>query len=56
LDYAEDVRECLERKVKAVKLRRLMREIDEFRNGLGKKTEITKSSEDIIRGDRDHGH
>jgi len=56
MDYAEDVRECLERKVKAEKLKRLMKEIDTFRNELAKKTGITGSSADIIREDRDHGH
>jgi len=56
MDYADDVRECLERKVKAEKLKRIMIEVDTFRNELGKKTGITKSSADIIREDRDHGH
>ena len=56
LDYADDLRECLERKVKAEKLKRVMKEINTFRNELGKKTGITASSADIIREDRDHGH
>jgi len=56
MDYADDVRECLEMKVKAEKLKRKMKEIDEFRNELGKKTGITTPSSDIIREDRDHGH
>jgi hypothetical protein len=56
MDYADDVRTCLERKVKAEKLKRIMKEIDAFRNELGKKTGITVSSADIIREDRDHGH
>jgi len=56
MDYADDVRECLERKVKAEKLKRIMKEIDTFRNELGKKTGTTKSSADIIREDRDYGH
>jgi hypothetical protein len=56
MDYAEDIRECLEKKVKAEKLKRLMKEIDTFRNELAKKTGITTSSADIIREDRDHGH
>jgi len=56
MDYAEDVRECLERKVKAEKLKRLMKEIDTFRIEIAKKTGITTSSADIIREDRDHGH
>ncbi len=56
MDYADDVRECLERKVKAEKLKRTMKEIDIFRNELGKKTGITASSADIIREDREHVH
>ncbi len=56
MNYANDVRECLERKVKAEKLKRMMRDIDSFRNQLGKKTGVTASSADIIREDRDHGH
>ena len=56
VDFADLVRECLERKVKAEKLKRLMGEVDAFRNDLGKKTGITPSSADIIREDRNHGH
>jgi hypothetical protein len=56
IDYAEDVRECLERKVKAEKLKRVMNETDKFRNKIGKKTGVTASSADIIREDRNHGH
>ena len=56
MDYADDIRECLERKVKAEKLKRTIKEIDAFRNELGQKTGITESSADIIREDRDHGH
>ena len=56
MDYADDVRECLERKVKAEKLKRLMKEIDIFRSELAKKTGTTASSADIIREDREHGH
>lgn len=55
LDYAEDVRKCLERKVKAEKLKRVMKEIDSFRIELSKRG-ITESSADTIREDRDHGH
>ena len=56
VNYSEDIREYLERRVKAEKLKRLMKEIDTFRNELAKKTGITTSSADIIREDRDHGH
>ena len=56
VNYAEDVREYLEKKVKAKKLKQVIKETDAFRNELSKKTGITKSSTDIIREDRDHGH
>jgi hypothetical protein len=56
MNYADDVRECLERKVKAEKLKRVMKDIDAFRSELGKRTGITTSSADTIREDRDHGH
>jgi hypothetical protein len=56
VNYAEDVREYLERRVKVEKLKQVTKEINAFRNQLGKKTGITKSSADIIREDRDHGH
>ena len=56
MDYADAVRKCLERKVKAEKLKNLMKEIDTFRSELAKKTGTTASSADIIREDRDHGH
>jgi hypothetical protein len=56
MDYADDVRECLERKVKTEKLKLVMKEIDTFRIELSKKTGTTASSADIIREDRDHGH
>ena len=56
MDYAEDVRECLEKKVKTEKLKRIMKEIDEFRNNLSKKTGVTESSADSIREDREHDH
>jgi hypothetical protein len=56
MNYADDVRECLERKVKAEKLKRVMKDIDAFRSELGKRTGITTSSADFIREDRDHGH
>ena len=56
VDYAEDVRKYLERRVKAEKLKQTVKEIDNFRTALGKKTGITESSADVIREDRDHGH
>lgn len=56
VNYAEDVREYLEKKVKAKKLKQVIKETDALRNELSKKTGITKSSADIIREDRDRGH
>ncbi len=56
LDYADDVRECLERKVKVEKLKRVLKETEKFSIELEKKTGVTASSADIIREDRDHGH
>lgn len=56
LDYADDVRECLEKKIKAEKLKRVLKETEKFRVELAKKTGVTASSADIIREDRDHGH
>lgn len=56
LDYADEVRACLERMVKQKKLKKALEEVDEFRNKLYKKTGLTPSSADIIREDRDHGH
>ena len=56
LDYAEDVRECLEKKVKAEKLKKFLKETETFRINLNKKTGLTTSSADSIREDRNHGH
>ena len=56
LDYAEEVRSCLERAVKKKKLEQVMKEIDRFRNDLSKKAGETERSADIIRKDRDHAH
>lgn len=56
LEYAEDVRACLEKIIKKEKLKKKMEEIDKFRDELGKRTGITASSVDIIREDREHGH
>ena len=54
LDYAEEVRDCLERIVKRKKLKQLMRQVDSSRNELYKKTGVTTSSADIVREDREH--
>ncbi|MGD0995023.1 MAG: antitoxin [Candidatus Bathyarchaeia archaeon] len=56
LDYAEEVRTCLERMVKRKKLKRAMKDVDKFRNELSKKTGVTVSSADVIRKDREHVH
>jgi hypothetical protein len=56
LDYAEDVRECLEKKVKATKLKMAIQEIDVYRKDLAKKAGITPPSANIIREDREHAH
>ena len=56
LDYAPEVRNCLERMVKKRKLKELMIQVDISRNELYKKTGVTTTSADIIREDRDHAH
>jgi seryl-tRNA synthetase len=56
LDYAEEVRACLERMVKRKKLKKAMEDVDKFRNTLSQKIGVTMSSADIIREDRDHAH
>lgn len=56
LNYAEEIRAHLEKMVKSTKLKKLMKEIDDSRNKLGKKTGVTVSSADLIREDREHGH
>jgi hypothetical protein len=55
-DYAEDLREYIEKQVKRKKIEKTLQKVDKFRNELGKKTGITQSSAEIIREDRDHGH
>jgi arsenate reductase-like glutaredoxin family protein len=56
IDYAPEVRDCLERILKKKKLKELLRRVDSSRNELYKKTGLTTSSEDIIRDDRDNAH
>jgi hypothetical protein len=56
VDYADDIREYLERMVKKEKLKQVMKEVETFRNELGKKTGITASSADIIRENRNYVH
>jgi hypothetical protein len=54
LDYAQEIRDCLERMVKRKKLKQLMTQLDRSRNELYKKTGVTTPSSDIIREDREH--
>jgi len=56
LDYAEDVRAHLEKMVKKEKLKKKLEEVQKFRNELGRKTGLTASSADTIRGDRECAH
>jgi hypothetical protein len=56
VDYAEEVRLCLERIVKQKKVKKALEEANEFRKNLHKKTGLTSSSAEFIREDRDHGH
>jgi hypothetical protein len=56
LDYAQEVRNCLERMVKKRKLKELMKQVDQSRKELSKKTGMTTPSADIIREDREHAH
>lgn len=56
LDYAEEVRTYLERMVKRKKLKKALREVDNFRNELKKRIGATVPSADIIRQDREHAH
>jgi ribosome-associated translation inhibitor RaiA len=56
MNYTEDIREYLEKKVKAERLKQVIKEVNAFRSELNKKTGITESSVELIREDRDHGH
>jgi arsenate reductase-like glutaredoxin family protein len=56
LDYAQEVRNCLERMVKKRKLKEFMKQVDQSRKELSKKTGMTTPSADIIREDREHAH
>ena len=56
IDYAPEVRNCLERMLKKRKLKEIMKQVDKSRNELHKKTGVTTPSADIIREDRDHAH
>jgi hypothetical protein len=56
IDYAEEIRACLEAVVKKKKLQQVMEQIEGFRNELSKKAAVTTPSADIIREDREHAH
>ncbi len=56
MNYTEELRDYLEKRVKAEKLKQVIRETETFRKELSKKTQITESSAETIREDRDHGH
>ncbi len=56
IDYADDVREFLERKVKQRLLAKTLSGIGRHRRKLEKRVGKTSSSVDFIRGDREHGH
>lgn len=56
IDYADEVRKHLERKVKERKFKKALNEIKKFREHLRKKTGVTSASAESIRWDREHGH
>jgi arsenate reductase-like glutaredoxin family protein len=56
IDYAPEVRDCLERILKKKKLKELMKQVDSSRKELYKKTGVTTPSADTIREDREHAH
>lgn len=56
LNYADEVRACLEKMVKKQKIKQALEEANKFREELQKKTGLTPSSAEFIREDRDHGH
>ena len=56
VDYAEEVRTCLERIVNQKKLKQALEEADNHREKLQRKIGTMPSSADFIRWDRDHGH
>ena len=56
VDYAQEVKACLERIVKQKKLKKVLEKVDKHREELQKKHGVMPSGADIIRWDRDHGH
>ena len=56
LDYANEVRACLEKMVKRKKMEKVLEEVDNHREELRKKYGEMPSSVDFIRWDREHGH
>lgn len=55
IDYADEIRRHLERLIKQNKLKKVIKNVEEFRAKLRKKG-TTSSSADIIREDRGHVH
>ena len=56
IEYADEVRTCLERILKQKKLQKVLEEADKHREDMQKKYGVMASSADFIRWDRDHGH
>ena len=56
IDYAEEVRKLLSKRVRQRRLKKLLEKADKYRAELQKKVGITSNSADIIRWDREHGH
>ena len=56
IDYAEEIRKHLQLMMNSDKLKKTMKDVNDFRRKLGKKARITSSSADIIREDREHAH
>lgn len=56
IDYAQEVREYLEKKVKQKLLAKTIAKVNESRKKLEKKIGKTSDSANIIRLDREHAH
>jgi hypothetical protein len=56
VDYAEEVRSCLEKMVKQKKIEKILKKANKHREELRKKYGEMPSSVDFIRWDREHGH
>jgi len=56
LDYADGVRECLEKMVRKKKLEQKLAELEKYRKIIETEIGLTSPSADIIREDRDRVH